>query len=376
MMIIVCNRCGNYEPDDSQFCGKCRAFLEFDGTVVEGQWVDGKLAKAAVPAQRLDGAPGVPQPDSATAAQQAHAATAAQQAHAATAAQQADAATRAQQPDAATAAQQPGETRQVYQPRVEPVRAPVDGEIRCPQCGRGNDPTRVYCRFDGVLLRAAAPPPEVRLPWWKRLWRRLFGRSRQPARDGRKRAPRRRVSLPMRWISLAVIAVLAVVFNAQLRTFASRAETEIKDRVSRHQPITPSKVTASSSRGGNGPERLADRANDKFWAPQGQPVGSWVEFNLPKPVRLLDLIVTGGQHGESSVEFQKQGRPDRVEAVLTSQDGKTVTTRLVMEDRNGPQSFQAKGDRIVKVKLTFLSAHGMQPGRFMAVAEVEFFYRD
>ena len=410
MMIIVCNRCGNYEPEDSQFCGKCRAFLEFDGTLVEGQWVDGRLAKATSPApggaataqqaggaaataQQPGGAPAsTQQPGAAAASTQQPSGGVAVEPRGGvamdppggvtvgprdgvgTAAQRPDARTAAQQPDRDTAAQQPGEARQVYQARVEPLRAPVDGGFPCPKCGRGNDPDRTYCRFDGEPLHPVAAPPEVRPPWWKRLLRRLFGRRRDGARSGRRQASERRFRFPTKWVVVALVAVLAVVYHAQVRTFTKWAEIEVRDRFAKHQPITPSKLTASSSRPGDGPERLTDRASNQFWAPQGEPTGSWVEFELPKAVRLLDIVVTGGQDGES-VEFQKQGRPNEIDAVLTSQDGKTTTSRLVMEDRQGAQTFKVKGDRVVKIRLSFVSAHGMEPGRFMAVAEVEFFYR-
>jgi hypothetical protein len=91
-------------------------------------------------------------------------------------------------------------------------------------------------------------------------------------------------------------------------------------------------------------------------------------------VRLLDIVVTGGQSGEA-VQFQKQGRPHQIQALLTSQSGATVTATLNLEDKQGPQSFKVKGDRIVKVRLTFPDAHGIEAGRFLAVAEVEFFHR-
>jgi hypothetical protein len=120
---------------------------------------------------------------------------------------------------------------------------------------------------------------------------------------------------------------------------------------------------------------LSDRSLDKFWAPKvGANQGSWVEADLPQAVRLLDIVVTGGQSGDA-VQFQKQGRPHEIRVLLTSQSGATVTATLTMDDKQGAQSFKVKGDRITKVKLTFVDALGMRSGRYLAVAEVEFFYR-
>ena len=327
MMIIVCQRCGNYEPDDSQFCGKCRAFLEFEGTRVEGQWVDGQLARTGQMAVTAD-----------------------------------------------TSTQRPGEEQITYQPRVEPIRRPAEGEIPCPKCRRGNDPNRTYCRFDGEPLRAGAVGAPERIGWWKRLWRKLTRRRTYTAGERRKkvRQPRK---FPLKWVVLAVIAALLAGFNVQVRHFTTWAQTEFKDRTAKHQPITPSKWTASSVQGGNGPERLSDRSPDKFWAPKvGANQNSWVEASLPQAVRLLDIVVTGGQSGDA-VPFQKQGRPHQIRVVMTAQNGKTVTATLTMQDKQGAQSFKVRADRITKVRLTFVDASGMQPGRFLAVAEVEFFYR-
>ncbi|HZM76555.1 MAG TPA: zinc ribbon domain-containing protein [Candidatus Limnocylindrales bacterium] len=327
MMIIVCQRCGNYEPEDSQFCGKCRAFLEFEGTRVEGQWVDGKLARTSEIPVTAD-----------------------------------------------VAGQQPGEEQKVYRPRVEPVRRPAEGEIPCPKCGRGNDPARTYCRFDGQPLRPAAGTEQERIGWWKRLWRKLTRRRSYVAGE-RRRKVRQPRKVPVKWISLGIVAALLVVFNVQVRQFTAWAQAEIKDRVSKHQAVTPSKWAASSVQGTNGPERLSDRSLDKFWAPRvGANQGSWVEATFPQPVRLLDIVVTGGQSGEA-VQFQKQGRPHEIQALMTSQSGATVTAKFNLEDKQGAQSFKVKGDRINKVRLTFVDAHGMQPGRYLAVAEMEFFYR-
>jgi hypothetical protein len=179
----------------------------------------------------------------------------------------------------------------------------------------------------------------------------------------------------MRWIAIGLIAALLAAFNVQVRDFARWSQTEIKDRVSKHQAITPARWRASSVQGANGPERLSDRSLDKFWAPKiGAHPGSWVEADLPKAVRLLDIVVTGGQSGDA-VQFQKQGRPHVIKALLSSQNGATVTTTLNLDDKQGAQSFKVKGDRIVKVRLTFVDASGIRPGRYLAVAEVEFFYR-
>jgi len=200
-------------------------------------------------------------------------------------------------------------------------------------------------------------------------------RRRSYAAGDRRKKVRQPRKVPLKWIFVGVVAALLAAFNVQVRHFAAWAPTEFKDRVSKHQPITPSKWAASSVQGANSPERLSDRSSEKFWAPRvGANKNSWVEATLPQPVRLLDIVVTGGQSGDA-VPFQKQGRPHEIRVLMTGQNGSTVTATLNLEDKQGPQSFKVKADRITKVRLTFLDANGMQSGRYLAVAEVEFFYR-
>jgi hypothetical protein len=175
-------------------------------------------------------------------------------------------------------------------------------------------------------------------------------------------------------IVLAIATVLALIGVGPGHSSIAKAQTEIRDRISSKVPVTPKAWRASSSRAGNPPDRLGDRAANKFWAPTGAPAGAWVEADLPRPVRLLYLVITGGQSSDA-IEFQKQGRPYQVVATLTSEGGRTTSTVLTLRDQAGPQRVTVKGDRVTRVRLTFRSAHGMAAGRFMAVGELEFFVR-
>lgn len=318
--MIVCNKCGNREPDNSKFCSSCSAFLEFDGTY-----------------QKTPDAPVSNEP-------------------------------------ADLGAVTPGERAPQSAVPVALKPTIADGEEPCPaKCGGGNPPSRNYCRYCGAPLRPAAAPTPVKVPWWRRLWKKLFGPKVYQA-DQRPRAPKPRFRLKKRWIVLVIVLVLGIAYQQQVRSAARFVENEIRDGVQSHAPFTPSKFRASTVLGANAPERLADRDKDGYWAPRGNPVGAWVEVDLPRAIRLLDIIVTPGQSGDA-IKFQAQGRPFEVDVILTRSDGTTATKRISVQDKPGPQTFKVKGDNVVKIRLTFVSAHGMKSNGYMAVAELEFFGR-
>lgn len=134
----------------------------------------------------------------------------------------------------------------------------------------------------------------------------------------------------------------------------------------------PGAGDVATARAQRGP--VADRDKERFWAPRGDPAGSWIEMDLPWAIRLLDIILSPGQ-SDDPIKFQAQGRPFEVDVTTTTGNGQTAAKRIVVQDKPGPQTFTVKRDNVVKVRLTFVSAHGMKAGGFMAVAEVELFGR-
>jgi hypothetical protein len=255
---------------------------------------------------------------------------------------------------------------------VEVERRPLaPGEEPCRSCGTGNTSERRFCRSCGAELRPAAGPA-ARPSWWRRTWRALV--SRRSFEAGQRRKTRQPVRVPRKLIVLLTAVVLAGVAVGPARPLVNSAVTAIKDRIADHVPVTPTKVRASSARAGSPPERITDRAANKFWAPAGKAEGAWIEADLGKAVRLLDVVVTGGQAADAE-QFQKQGRPNQIELSLVDSRGATTVRTIGMQDKAGPQKFEIKADDVVRVRLTVKSAYGMAANRYLAIAEVEFFAR-
>jgi hypothetical protein len=213
-----------------------------------------------------------------------------------------------------------------------------------------------------------AAPARTREGWWRRLRRRR--------KAGYAAGTRRRLRRPLRvlkWlVAVIVVAAVGLVATGPGRDLIDRAQQAVSDRLSDPAPITPAGWEASSAAPDNGPERLSDRVTNEFWAPDGDPVGAWVEAELPRPVRLLHLVVTPGVSTDPAL-FQEQGRPHELTVTATTEDGGTITTALVVRDQPGPQQFPVEADGVVRVRLEVVSAHGMEPDRFMAIGEVALF---
>jgi hypothetical protein len=321
--MIVCTSCGGQNPADAAFCGDCGAFLEWVGTNEEA------AEEAAAPAP-VDQEAVVNVPEAVLPGEAAH-----------------------------------RRTRKAA-PLVLP---PAAGELACPHCGAGNQPGRRFCRACGAAL-AAAPPPARKERWWRRLLRR-----RKSYTAGTRRRIRRRVRVPRSLVALAVVAALGLLAAGPGRGVIDWTQQEVRDRLSPPAPVTPAGWQASSAVPDGDPDNLSDRVTNQFWAPEGDPAGAWAEAELPRPVRLLSLVITAGQSTEAEL-FQQQARPHELAVTAIAEDGTTVTAELVVRDQPGPQRFPIEADQVVRVRLEIRSAHGMEPDRFMAIGEIELFARD
>ena len=130
---IICKRCGVHASVDEDFCGGCGAFLEWEGERVVVD--DGPAPISSPPPSDQTSVPRPPPPSGPVAVQPAP----------------------------------PIERPKPPPPRPQARRA-EPGDIFCGQCGQPNEPGRRFCRKCGSVL--AEQVVAVRLPWWKRIFRR------------------------------------------------------------------------------------------------------------------------------------------------------------------------------------------------------------
>ncbi len=383
--MIVCAACGAQNRDDVRFCGECGAFLEWEGSpatpvststavAANGAAANGvTTGGAAASGATTNGttANGVTTSPVAAGAGPASATpTVVVGEEASTAAPSGDPAPVSPAP-VIPAAVQPGDAprrRTATPPPPDVRRPPLPGELACPSCGSGNERSRRFCRSCGVPLAQAEV---VRLPWWRRLVRWLFGRRSYTA--GERRRPR--VPAAARWLRVVIALVCLVAVAAVARPLIVRAVNGVKDQTGAHVPIRPDSFSASSSQREAPPADVSDGATNQYWAPQGPAAGSWLEVSFVKPVRLLDIVVTPGV-GTEQGEFLKHARPHDLDVVATAKDGKTTTKALALRDEPGPERFDFEAHDVVRVRFIVKSTYGPGGTPSVAIGELEFFGRN
>ncbi|KJY29083.1 membrane protein, partial [Streptomyces sp. NRRL S-444] len=100
--------------------------------------------------------------------------------------------------------------------------------------------------------------------------------------------------------------------------------------------------------------------------------GEWVEARFDRPTRLLDVIITPGVSTRAD-QLSQSALPHRVEAVITTADGKTTTRVLTLDQGAGGQRRTFRVGDTTAVRFNLRSAYGTAPDKQVAIAEIEFF---
>jgi len=367
----VCGVCGAVNQAGEDFCGSCGSYLEWESeaTASEPEPVVERLTVEKPPTTvvgRVKSAVGLASAhtgDGASAGQEGSVAEAGGQA-------------REPHPEATpaepVAAVQPGTA--APRPRRRPtttVDQPVHhGDLICGRCGAGNKPDRRFCRRCGQDLVEAEV---AQLPWWRRtLVRVQRKRPNAGARPKQRRSSRRIRSLAFGVVILAVIATTAQVYREPILS----AYQAVVDRGLSREPLTPTRLWASSSAKGH-PAILAKVGHPNgYWAPARTDAaeGAWIEATFPQPTRLVRVEITPGA-GVKDSQFQAQGRPEDLTVILTSRSGVT-RKRIHLDDEPGGQNRWIGVNDVSRARFRIESATaGDRPGSRVAIAEIRFFQR-
>ncbi|WP_244176792.1 NADase-type glycan-binding domain-containing protein [Streptomyces albus] len=235
----------------------------------------------------------------------------------------------------------------------------------CPWCSTGNRPDRHFCRHCAMSLAGGPDGPAGRLPWW----RRLFAGRRQARWAGDRPRLRRGLAwlLPLIGWGLVVALVVTAVF------MAPAAIQAVKDHFAKRAPISPDTYAASRSYADHGPELAFDKFSNTYWGPGiiGDGAGEWIEARFAQPVDSLDVLITPGVSARSNEQGQS-ARPSRLEALITTADGKKET-RTINLDQGARQERPLRARDVVSVRFTVVSSFGASADKQVAIAEIEFF---
>ncbi|WP_329035094.1 zinc ribbon domain-containing protein [Streptomyces sp. NBC_00178] len=256
-------------------------------------------------------------------------------------------------------------------PRVQaPGGEPADETgPPCPWCEVGNRPDRHFCRRCGMSLAERPGVPEAGRPWWRRM--RDFGKGPVPWAGDRPRL-RRGIGRVFTWVAygLALGLVIYAAFNA------STAWNAARDHFAKRAQISPDSFAASRSFGGHPPKVLFDKINNSWWGPGVSEAGEgeWVEARFQEPTRLLDILITSGISTKPS-DLSEAALPHRMDAVITTADGKKTTRHITLDQVSGPQQRKFRAQNVVSVRFVIRSAFNSGSDKQVSMAEIEFFTR-
>ncbi|MGV9283106.1 NADase-type glycan-binding domain-containing protein [Streptomyces sp. NPDC003730] len=237
----------------------------------------------------------------------------------------------------------------------------------CPWCSTPNRPDRHYCARCAMPLVASGDQGAVRAPWWRRLF---GGRRRETPWAGDRPRLRRVFDRIGTWITVAVVAVLAVLGFMYIPDGIDNT----RDHFAKRAPVSPDGIKASHSFPGHKPELLIDKLSNTWWGPgisqSGQ--GEWVEATFTEPTRLLDVIITPGVSSRAN-KLQESALPHRIKATITMKDGSVKTRDLTLDQGAGGQRRPFRVGEVTKVRFTIESAHAASADKQVAISEIEFF---
>ncbi|MEU3461114.1 zinc ribbon domain-containing protein [Streptomyces sp. NPDC006733] len=239
----------------------------------------------------------------------------------------------------------------------------------CPWCEVGNRPDRHFCRRCGMSLAERPGVPDARRPWWRRMGN--FGNRPAPWAGERPRL-RRGFGRVFPWIAYGL--VLALVIYAALNV--GTAWNAARDHFSKRAQVSPDSVAASRSFSGHPPKAVFDKLNNTWWGPgiSQSAEGEWIEARFQEPTRLLDILITSGISVKAS-DLSAAALPRRMDAIITTADGKTSTLAVNLDQVSGPQRRKFRAENVVSVRFVIRSAFNAAADKQVSIAEIEFFTR-
>jgi zinc-ribbon domain len=292
------------------------------------------------------------------------------------------------QPEAVQpAAIQPQAAQRRKPPKVQPgkpTRTPQKGDLICGECGEANPPGRKFCSRCGTSLAAAVV---MRIPWWKRVFRRkpksaMAGERPWQAKDGGKKRPKRkgiaRFIGPVRRVGGIVLVVLGIVYGvySPFRHWVNDHTTQVKDKAMsiihpQFDQVTVGPGTTSNDVTPN-PDHPGTMAVDGFkntyWltAPPSDSFRPELDVELTEKVDLAKVIVRTG----ASDDFQGHHRPKSLLFIFDT--GASYEVQL----KNTPDAQTVtihNGKGVQHFKIAVTSIYESINGTDLGITEIEFF---
>jgi hypothetical protein len=288
---------------------------------------------------------------------------------------------------------QPAARRPTYVPETprpatpaRPVEARVaqPGDRICSNCSEPNDPTRKFCRRCGTSLAVAAVQPEVRLPWWRRIFQRqpkaakayaagertgsMKPKGAKGAGSGRK-IPQVGTLIKGGLALLIGFGIIGAVVFPSIPQMLLSGSTGFVDDIRKmfaptFAPVHPIGATASSETADHTAGLAIDTFLNTDW--QSTEATPTLTVTFQTAIDLGAVYVYSG----TAKDFTTIRRPSKLEFIFP--DGSSKTIDLV--DDVKPQQFQIDANDIKNLQVKVLETAGPD-GTPVALSELEFFMK-
>jgi len=281
----------------------------------------------------------------------------------------------------------------VARPRTAPrvLEAPTrrhPGDLICGQCGEGNDPVRHFCRRCGNSLDEALA---VRLPWYRRLFNKVFGvRTREAGWRPSRVGPPNVMGGVWRIIRLAIVALIVVAalaflfipsFHNAVVDRATSGFTAIRKAIHpNYDPVTPIGASATTAIAGHPPMLAIDRFSNTYWAALASDHAPVLVVRFSGPQDLAEIGFRSGASGTAPADlFLSQPRPHTVHLVFSN--GYATDLTLKDQDATQPQFYalddsKTKQVAFVEIHVQSVYAPAGASVSSVAITEVEFKTKD
>jgi hypothetical protein len=264
---------------------------------------------------------------------------------------------RSRQPTTATAARPRTTTRP--QPEEPLVKA---GDRICPVCGVGNDPARRFCRRCGASLEQAVVAVPVRVPWYRRLFRRGSAERYRAGERPRSMDERGRPRRSLLGILLPVAVVVAIVAAVGAYVGVPDVQRQVNDTVAGLKRQLMPELSDVTPTAGASTRDVLDGNLLTWWEGEGDQPGLNLRFSPA-----VDLGVRGIHGGANGDDFPSFRRP--IQLRLTPEGGDPVT--LDLADTRDFQSFRIDLRDVARLRVQVLDSRGPANAP-VAIRELEF----
>jgi hypothetical protein len=230
-------------------------------------------------------------------------------------------------------------------------------------CGVGNDPARRFCRRCGASLEQAVVAVPVKVPWYRRLFRRGSPERYRAGERPRSMEERGRPRRSILGIVLPLAVVIAVIAAVGAYAGVPDVQRQVNETISGlKRQFLPELATVTPVASDANVRNVIDLNTATWWEGDGDQPSFRLRF--APTVDLGAIIITNGANGD---DFPRFRRPSRLR--LSAEGGSSVT--LDIEDATEFRAHRIDLRDVSQLRVQVLETRGPADAP-VAIRDLEF----